>query len=452
MASDVSRGQGRATRVVVGLGNAERERRLVPGLIETGEIAVVGRCLAADQLLETLQSDAADVALVALDLHRLNDSTLSALAATGVPLVGLAARSDDVPSGPPWRAVLPPDVAAEQALAALVAAASGLVQEIARPQALEDIEAALGAPTGSDELASTGTLVIASGKGSPGCTTVAVNLAAALGAVESTVLVDLDLAGPSVAAFLGLDPTRNLYMLAHAEPKSSREWTKALDQETQPLARRSPHGLVLAGIPKPEMRAAISLRFLQRLVAELQERFRHVVLDVGSVAAPSIDAGAQSWLLGGTGQLLMVSTGNLTGVWRARTALARVPELQGGTVGLVINQHDRRTQHTRAEIEWALGRTTSAIIPSDHRSVELALVAQQPVIFRRRSHAGHGLLAFAERIHGGQIMLPPEIEKPRRTLGRLTLPKLRRGWPPVVRVAAPTTSEEVTDGNRAAIV
>jgi MinD-like ATPase involved in chromosome partitioning or flagellar assembly len=49
--------------------------------------------------------------------------------------------------------------------------------------------------------------VVASGKGSPGATFVAVNLTAALArAKQDAVLLDLDPAGGDLCCYLGLDP------------------------------------------------------------------------------------------------------------------------------------------------------------------------------------------------------------------------------------------------------
>ena len=291
------------------------------------------------------------------------------------------------------------------------------------------------------DAASTSLVVVASGKGSPGCSTLAVNLAAGIGAVESAVVVDLDLAGPSVAALLGLNPRLNVYMLAHAEPQSSRDWSKALDQELQPLAARSPHGAALAGIPKPEMRSAITLSFLQRLLPELQQRFSHVVLDIGTIQGPWGEWAWQGWVVGAAGQVLFVTAASPAGINQSRMALARIPELRREQVGLVVGRYDRRKQHNRAEIEFNVGRPVAAFIPYDHRALEQATWAQQPVIFTRRSRAGRTLLEFAERVHGGRILLPPETATPkRRRLRRPSLPghfpKPGLGWLPL-RAAAP---------------
>src|SRR5581483_8355106 len=231
------------------------------------------------------------------------------------------------------------------------------------------------------------------------------NLAAALGAVAPTLLVDLDVAGPSVCAVLGLDPTRNLFMLAHSEPRSAREWTRALEQETQPLGRGSAQCLVLAGIPKPSMRAAISLPFLQRLLPELRQRYRYIVLDVGSVGVSGADA-PQAWLASAAGQLLFVTAPNVLGVWHAKSALTQVPELGHQAMALVISQHDRRTHYTRADIEWALGRQAAAFFSYDTGATEKALAARRlhpAAQRRRREDAGLG-----QTLAEGPATAPPQ--------------------------------------------
>src|SRR5262249_37296381 len=156
-------------------------------------------------------------------------------------------------------------------------------------------------------------IVVASGHGAPGRTTVATNLAAALGRTAPTVLVDADLSGPSVAACLDADPTRNLYMLAHAEPATPREWQRALGQETQPLGAFSPHASVLCGAPKPEMRRGVSERFLVFLLAELRARYRFVVADIGA-DLHGADTALHRAAVGLADRILLVAAADLVGL------------------------------------------------------------------------------------------------------------------------------------------
>lgn len=417
-------------RLAVGLGDPERERELLSALSESDEFVVAARCLAAEPLLAHLQRDPIDAALVASDLHRLNSGNLKALARTRVPLVFLVARADD----DAWRSfpgiILPLDANAEAVRQALLDAVRGERLMMAPPSddsAVLQAEADRAAEAPPDARSP---IVVASGHGSPGRTTVALNLAAALGAVAPTVLVDADLSGPSVAAYLDLDPTRNLSMLAYAEPETPREWERAIDRESQPLGFRSPHGSVICGIPKPEMRAGLSPRFFERLVGELQLRYRYIILDIGADLLGA-EAAVHRVALGIARQILLVASADLAGLWHARTALGLLKNhLQIGSdrVALTINRHDRRYHHGRGEIEWALGVPTAAVLPYDHGGAQRALMTQRPVVLNGRSRLGRALLDLAERVYGGRIVLPPEPASNGRWRWRQWVAALRWPW------------------------
>jgi MinD-like ATPase involved in chromosome partitioning or flagellar assembly len=295
-------------------------------------------------------------------------------------------------------------------------------------------------------------LVVGGGHGSPGRTTVALNLAVALGAVARTVLVDLAPA-PAVASYLDADPTRNVFMLSHGEPESPRQWEHALAQETQPLGARSPHGSLLCGVPKPEMRSALSGRFVERLVAELRQRYHYVILDVGA-SAPTQSPGTplHEAVLGAAAQVLLVTAADLVGLTHARAALAvyqRVPGVTVDRLALVVNRYDRRYHYRRSEIEWALGVGAAAVVPFDHAGAERALAAQRPLVLDGRSRAARAVMELADRLHGGSVLLPPEPAADARAgwgihglasgglagLAQRPLDALRRVWIP--RMAAP---------------
>ncbi len=418
-------------RLAVGLADPERERGLLPALMERGEFAIVERCLAADQLLECARGGRVDAMLVAADLHRLSRTSLAELARTRVPLVVLAWYPDDEQMQAMRCPVLPLEADPERVRGALLAALRGEYRGPVPATAEPEAEPETPVRRDDDQNISMSVLAVAGGHGSPGRTTVALNLAAALGAVAPTVLVDADLSGPSLAAYLDADPTRNLYMLAHAEPETSREWERAIEQETQPLGPRSPQGVLLCGVPKPEMRIGISPRFFEQMVAELRQRYRYVVLDVGADLLGA-EAAVHRAALGVSRQVVLVSSADLVGLWHARTALGALKNLlQIGAerVALIVNRHDRRYHHGREEIEWALGIPTAAVIPYDHRGVQRALLAQQPLVLDRRSRAARALLDLAERVHGGNIVLPPEPRANGRARWRELVPALHLPWP-----------------------
>jgi hypothetical protein len=222
---------------------------------------------------------------------------------------------------------------------------------------------------------------------------------------------------PSVAAYLDADPARGIFLLAHGAPETGREWERGLQQELQPLDRRSPHGVILAGVPKPEMWSGVSGDFVVRLLTELRQRFRFVVLDVGH-RPPDSDPGPWGAAVAGADQVLFVTASDLVGIWRARPAVGnllnreRVRRRPDGepAVALVLNRYDRRHHHSRREVEWNLRLPSAAVIPYDHGGVERAIAAQRPVVLDARSRAGRALIDLAERVHGGRVVLPPEAE------------------------------------------
>jgi len=431
-------------RLAAGLGDPEREQLLLSALGSTGEIVIAERCLSADQLVASVQRGSVDAVLVAYDLHRLTGGRLDELAQSRLPLVLLALNPDDEQWESFPGALLPLDAGVEVVYQAILAAMRG-DRPRPTPQLASPSRPAIKVSGAADEPEALSVIALASGYGSPGRTTVAVSLAAALGAVAPTVLVDTDLAGPSIAAWLDADPTRNISMLAHAEPETPRDWDRAIAQEVQPLHPRSPQGVVLCGVPKPEMRSLVSIRFFERLVAELRRRYRYVILDTGADFLGA-EVALHRAALAQAQQILLVASPDLIGLWHTRTALGILQnQFALGTerIALLINRHDRRYHHSRVEIEWALGLPTAAIVPYDHVSLQRALAAQRPLILEGRSQAGRALVDLAELIHGGSIVLPPGAKAERRGR-RKHVPKPHSG--PWARRARPR-DQGVPDGD-----
>src|SRR5438132_1643140 len=83
-------------------------------------------------------------------------------------------------------------------------------------------------------------------------------------------------------------------------------------QETQPLGVRSPHGVVLCGVPKPEMRTGVTVRFFERLIGELERRYRYVILDVGADLLGA-EAAVHRCALGRARLTMLVAAADLVG-------------------------------------------------------------------------------------------------------------------------------------------
>jgi Flp pilus assembly CpaE family ATPase len=255
-----------------------------------------------------------------------------------------------------------------------------------------------------------GILAIASGAGSPGRTTLAVNLATALGAAVPTVLVELDLCSPAAAAYLDADPSRNICTLAHAVRDDPRLWSPALGDELQPLGSRSPHALLLCGPPKREMRASLGPALVERLLDELAQRFRWVIVDIGhDLVGIEVAPATHRAALAHAEQVMLVGAADFVGVWHARTALEHIERMVGierGRVNVILNRFDGRFHHSRQEVEWHLGAPIVAVIPFDHPGQQRAIAEQRPAVLDPSSRAGRALMSLAEGIHEGKLRLP----------------------------------------------
>lgn len=439
-------------RLVAGLGDPEREQALLPALAASGQFVVVERCLAAEQLLATARDLGADVVLVAFDLHRLTDETLQELARSRIPHVLLIPTTDDGHWQNNPGLTIPLNANASVVEDALLAAVRGDGGRSA-PAVVERHDQRgdqAEAPAASAEAPAV--IAVTSGHGSPGGTTLALNLAVALGAVAPTLLVDADVTGPSVAAYLDADPTRNLSMVMHAEPANPRDWDRALAQETQSLGPRSPHGAALCGIPKLAMRTGVTTSFFARLLAELRPRYQYVILDVGADLLGD-EVALHRTALAHADQIVLVAAADLVGLWHARQALGLLRDRLGierERLALIVNRYDRRYHHTRPEIEWALGVPMAALIPDDHRAVQRAIVAQRPLVLDSRGRAARAVLDLAERVHGGRILLPPEPAEKGHRQGFGVLAALWPRWP--LRSRHLTKNEGVPHGSDAASV
>lgn len=267
-------------------------------------------------------------------------------------------------------------------------------------------------------------ITLVSGHGSPGRTTLAVGLAAALGEMAPTVLVDADTTAPSVAAAIDADPTRNVGMLAHAladgDPADAAAWDRALAQEIQPIHRSSRNGWVLCGLPKPELRHVTDEAFVARLVGELRRRYRYVVFDAGAdLRTPEAE---MPWAaVAAADRVLLVTAPDVVGLLNTRRTLTLLSErgrVSRSRLALILNGYDRRYHNSPREVEWALQVPVAAVIPHDFGNVQAALTAQHPVVVDG-GPAGRALLGLAGRINQGLIVLPAAEDGTHRAPGSL---------------------------------
>lgn len=417
--SDLLQGWSGERRVLLALGSPALESRYLTAIQETGEVVVVGRCLSGPKLLERARRDrfSHDAVLVARGLHQLTDEMLIDVRQAGLPLVVLVERAEEGLDTKLGAAILVSDADPATVRDALLSCGSGTV---ARPAHDEAAEYGHHAPDPEGAETYDRVYAVLSGTRSPAHTLVATGLTAALGSAAPALVMDLNMADPSVAAHLDADPTQNLYMIWHDGPVSGEHWDRKIREECQLISSRSPHARVLCGVPSPELRAKVSVPFVRRLITEVASRFDYLLLDLGEELLGE-DAGVvHRAALRMAGTILLVTSADIAGLKQTQVTLQTLQGLVGVSIDricLVVYGCDRSRkagQYPATDIEAELGVPVVAVLPYDHVAEQRALSAQQPLVYNDRSRSGRVLLDLAQRIHGGKIVLPPDAARPQR--------------------------------------
>lgn len=346
-------------RVLLGVGDRELERRLTQELPAEG-VLIVARCLDGPSLLERAQQPGVDVVLAAADLHHLTDATLLALRERRRPVVLLVTDPSDTERLAALARVVP-----ASASSSVIAAA--VQQAEAHGSGYADVSGPLLPDSGdTDEDEARGRVItVASGKGAPGKTTVAIALASSLaGQGLRVVLVDADLRGGNVAPYVDLDPRRGLVGLAAGGgPLSGR-----LAEELQD----GPGFRVLAGVERTELASGLREDTLAAVIGALREGFERVVVDGGVPPEPAVLRGAD--------EVLVVTGADLVSVWNARVGLHAIREAAGGAaLSAVVNRREGREHYDRDEIERALGLAVLGVVREDRKAVRRAIAKQIPL-------------------------------------------------------------------------
>ena len=196
----------------------------------------------------------------------------------------------------------------------------------------------------------TGLVCVASGKGSPGGSTLAMALALAAPANDHVTLVDADPDGGDLAAVLGAPVNPGLVTLAAAT--RHRFPIGELERHLQPAAP----GVALLAAPSSSEQAAASLTSLGRLFAEMLAT-SNAIVDVGRWRPES----AAAALVRGAGATVLVVHPTVAGVSHARFQFedlaTRCPRV------IVVCRGER--PYNAEEVAAAIGCASTVALPAD---------------------------------------------------------------------------------------
>ncbi|HKV87776.1 MAG TPA: cyclic nucleotide-binding domain-containing protein, partial [Candidatus Dormibacteraeota bacterium] len=217
-------------------------------------------------------------------------------------------------------------------------------------------------------------VAIYSVKGGSGKTSLAVNLAAALGSRHrgEVVLLDLGLPYNHAALVANLVPTG---CLALAEKLGEERFEEAVLSSClhHPLGM-----MVLPSALRVEQSELITPHLVMRAIDVLERTFSFIVVDL-SIAITEMTLG----VLERAGRIMLVVTPELPSLKDTAELLdifADVLKIPTGNVTLVLNQPRPRTMVGRSDAERVIGRKTDVEIPNDGPRFDRAAVTGQLLI------------------------------------------------------------------------
>ncbi|MGH9386707.1 MAG: AAA family ATPase, partial [Vicinamibacterales bacterium] len=273
----------------------------------------------------------------------------------------------------------------------LEAAISRLVSQRTPPTAAGEVFAFLGA------------------KGGVGTTTVAVNVAASLSTIASTLLLDLHIAGGDAALFLGADPGFSVI--------DALENTHRLDAAYfRGLVARTKAGPDLLASADRAVATALDPPRIRMLIDFASHHYRYTVLDIPRSDAAVLDA------LETSAKIIVVANQELATIRGAGRVASMLRHRYGiDKVGVVLSRSDRRAEIGMDDLKRAVGGTVMFEFPSDYRLALDALNRGQPLVQDGKAPLATALHAFSYDLAGVRGKTDPKPKEASGGLfGRLT--------------------------------
>lgn len=288
-----------------------------------------------------------------------------------------------------------------------------LVEEAGGAPALDgEVE---GAATDVEDARQPGEVLVVWGPGSPGRTTVAVNLAAELATpLSRVVLIDADTVGASLAQCLAvLDEAPGLAAAARVADQGG------LDENA--LVRLAPEVrpglLLLSGLPRADRWPEIRDSALADIIEVARRHASYVVVDVAAAVdhdeelsfdtqAPRRN-GATLTALEAADRVLVVGAGDPVGLHRLVRGLDALPALTAAAREVVVTRvrpgpvGPEPERRIREALERFAGARAVHLVPEDRESLDAALLHGRTLVeMRPTSPARASIRALADRLAG----------------------------------------------------
>jgi pilus assembly protein CpaE len=292
----------------------------------------------------------------------------------------------------------------------LQAMRAGVNEVVTDPVAQADLEKAIQRVVGERQAGKIGRVfAIVGAKGGVGATTVAVNVAAVLGAASKpgrTLLMDLHRAGGDAAVFLGVEPRFSILDALENMNRLDATFLRSV------VTQVAPHVDLLASPdrPSPSSSDAAGIRAVIGFVAAA---YRFTVIDLPRADAAVLDS------LDLADTIVVVANQELATVKSASRLSTALRQRYGrDKVTVVLSRLDRRAEIVNADVERVIGFPLAHMFPSDYRAALDALNKGRPLALGNHNELASSFKRFALSLAG---VHPERDSNPRAgLLGRLT--------------------------------
>jgi MinD-like ATPase involved in chromosome partitioning or flagellar assembly len=413
--------------VLVVAAGAAWESTALELLAERPGIVVLKRCVDVDDLLASASAGQADVAVLGVDSHGLDQTAVDLLRKHSVRPVAV------LPDGAGL------DAAQLRATRIGIRSTVSEAELATLPDAVLAGEATVDADSGEEspvqpEPAEPGgrALVVWGPAGAPGRTTLAVALAAELaGRGCRTTLVDADPYGGAVAQQLGiLDEVSGV--LAAARVTASGTLPERFGSVQRTIG---PHLGVVTGLPRPDRWVEVRSGVVEHLV-EVGRDHGHVVVDTGFSLEqdPASDFGSRPGrnemtlgALEAADEVVVVGSADPVGLSRLARGLVELRDVvRGAPVRVLVNRMRPTLGWSEKDIagmvEGFTRLTGLHFLPDDRAAVDRALVAGRTVVESGDSALGRAIGGVVDELLPETARDAPAGRLRRRTTGRCRRP------------------------------
>lgn len=228
-------------------------------------------------------------------------------------------------------------------------------------------------------------------KGGVGATTIAVNVAAALGAVshpDRALLIDLHPAGGDAALFAGVEPRFSVADVFENIRRLDQSFFKTLVMETTTRTDL---------LASPESGAVMFERDkIQHLLTFAAETYKFTIVDLPRSDAMVLDS------LDPLSGIFIVANQELATVKSASRLATRLRQRYGNDkITIVLSRSDRNADIAHSDVEKAVHASVTHTFPSDYRIALQALNAGRPLVLDNHNELSASFKRFANVLSGG---------------------------------------------------